>query len=77
MPPIMKRDTAKAVSDIMRIKKADENSGAEHASVDGSYEVSEKTLRIVIALSFCCTHFITSTTACQAYFKQLNQFSAI
>ena len=41
MPPIMKRDTAKAVSDIMRIKKADENSGAEYASVDGSYEVSE------------------------------------
>ena len=48
MPPIMKRDTAKAVSDIMRIKKADENSGAVLASVDGSYDVDIDETRIAL-----------------------------
>lgn len=57
MTLIMKRDTAKAVPDIMRIKKADENSGAEYASVAGLYEAFVKTLRIVIALSFLLQPF--------------------
>lgn len=73
----MKRDTAKTVSEIKRIKKADENSGAKYASVDDSYEVFEKTAFIILALSFCCTHFITRHNACQAYISHLNDFFAI
>lgn len=51
MTLIMKRDTAQtAVSEIKRISKADENSGAQAASVDLVYELFELKLYISFRL---------------------------